>query len=436
MRHEWCMSSNIGSFRVLTCRRSWHISISIAYIPGWITVMAFWKGLNFTATSTPIMIGFPLLTGYGHPFQVLLSDLADGHFLRLSLASWSLFVSVPFGKSPQLAAISTTLLAFLFAILALVLSPHASIGPQMIFTLFFPSGFFVFVMSVIAGFEATETPTSATQPDPQRGGRIVPLFLIAIVNIFLYPCLAIWWERSLYGPRNPTQAKSWFPWSRAKDEGRSTVAEGQSTITEGSAIEIRNLNKTFDVPGFWPFKPARIVTAIEDLSLSIPRHGIFVLLGANGAGKSTALSILGGLLGRDAGSVAFENNRGGDRAAPGSIGIVPQKNVFWDELNCIQNLRVWNALKRRATRNSETQEELFQLLKDCGLEGKVRELAGNLSGGEKRKLQLAIGIVGGSESTYTCRVPYPCSDSHSQYYLLMKLRAGWIRYQDALFGEY
>jgi len=375
------------------------------------------------------MVGLHLLTGYGHPFSVLLYHVADGYFLSFSLASWSFFVSVPFGKSPQLAAISTTFLSLLLAILALVISPRASNGLQMVFTLIFPPSFYVFVMSAIAGFEVTETPTSFTQPDPERGGRIATLFLIAIINIFLYPCLAVWWERKRYGAQNPKQTTSWFPWRRAKDEGKSTVAEG-------NAIEVRNLNKAFDAPGFWPFKPARKVTAIEDLSLSIPRHGIFVLLGANGAGKSTALSILGGLLGREGGSVAFENNGGRDRAAPGSIGVVPQKNVLWDEMTCLQTLRVWSAVKRRGSGNRETDEDLIQLLKDCGLESKVRELAGSLSGGQKRKLQLAIGMVGGSESTFTDRVPYPCSDSHPQYYLSMKLRAGWIRYQDVLFGEH
>lgn len=353
-----------------------------------------WKARIFTATNAGIMIGLHLLTGYGYHFPIRLSNLADGLFLRLSLASWSLFVSVPYGKSPQLAAISTTFLSLLLAILALVLSPRASIGLQMIFTLLFPSSFFVFVVSAIAGFEATETPTSFIRPDPQRGGRIGALFLIAVINIFLYPCLAVWWERGRYGAKNSKQGKSWLPWRRIKNEE-------QPIVSEGSAIEVRNLNKTFEGPGFWPFKPARKVTAIEDLSLTIPRHGIFVLLGANGAGKSTALSILGGLLGRDGGSVAFGNNKGGDRAAVGSIGIVPQKNVLWDEMTCLQTLRVWSAVKQRATRNRETNEDLTQLLKDCGLESKVHEHAGSLSGGQKRRLQLAIGMVGDSERTFT-----------------------------------
>ena len=190
---------------------------------------------------------------------------------------------------------------------------------------------------------------------------------------------------------HPKQSRSWLPW-------RQATSEGGLVTSEGNAIEVESLNKTFDDPGFWPFKRAKKVTAIEDLSLTIPRHGIFVLLGANGAGKSTVLSILGGLLGRDGGSVRFENSMGGDHAAPGSLGIVPQKNVLWDEMTCLQTLRVWSDVKRRGARNRETREDLIQLLKDCGLEYKIHELAKSLSGGQKRKLQLAIGMVGGSES--------------------------------------
>ena len=51
-------------------------------------------------------------------------------------------------------------------------SPRVLNGLQMMFTLISPPSFYVFVMSAIAGFEATETPTSSTQPDPERGGRI------------------------------------------------------------------------------------------------------------------------------------------------------------------------------------------------------------------------------------------------------------------------
>jgi len=51
--------------------------------------------------------------------------------------------------------------------------------------------------------------------------------------------------------------------------------------------------------------------------------------------------------------------------------------------------------------SSSLSLDMIQLLKDCGLESKVHELAGGLSGGQKRKLRLAIGVVGDSKSMFT-----------------------------------
>ena len=112
------------------------------------------------------------------------------------------------------------------------------------------------------------------------------------------------------------------------------------------------------------------------------------------AGKSTALSIIGGLAGSSGGTVTFA---GGVRKPPrGTIGIVPQNNVLFPDLTCIQTLRVWKAIKWSA--NSDRHEDLQQLLRDCDLEAKIRSNANTLSGGQKRKLQLAIGLVSGSKS--------------------------------------
>lgn len=106
------------------------------------------------------------------------------------------------------------------------------------------------------------------------------------------------------------------------------------------------------------------------------------------------MSILAGLLGRTRGSVVFE---GGVECPPrGTIGIVPQKNVLFPELSCYQTLRVWRAVKRADTHSEE--DDIEQLLKDCDLGKKIHYNANALSGGQKRKLQLAIGLIGGSKS--------------------------------------
>lgn len=106
------------------------------------------------------------------------------------------------------------------------------------------------------------------------------------------------------------------------------------------------------------------------------------------------MAILAGLTRASAGSLVFEGNT--SRPPRGTLGIVPQKNVLFPELSCLQTLRVWQAVK--AAPESESNADLEQLILDCDLQSKMHEPAGTLSGGQKRKLQLAIGLVGGSKS--------------------------------------
>ena len=179
-------------------------------------------------------------------------------------------------------------------------------------------------------------------------------------------------------------------------------------LPEDVAISIRGLTKTYKTSRF---SSKGDVTAVSNLSLDIPKTGIFVLLGSNGwvtllvesmviisrrpwrAGKSTALSIIGGLSSITSGTITFER---GLRPPRGTLGLVPQKNVLFPELTCLQTLRVWKAVKW--SKHSLAGEDLEQLLRDCDLEKKIHSNAATLSGGQKRKLQLAIGLLGNSQS--------------------------------------
>jgi len=208
--------------------------------------------------------------------------------LPLSLASWTFFLATPFGKSPQLAAITSVLVSFVFAILALVLK-GAGNGLAFIFTILFPSGFYIFVIRAICGFEDNQTPTSIVEADPENNLRVIVPVIAAIVcsslptfhvrtdagfpqiNIFLWPYLAVLLERKLYDPPDPL-GRTWY------GKKKSNAAEG-TMMPPDTAISVQNLGKDFKPPLFSRKDP---VTAVEDLSFDVPKHGIFVLLGSNG----------------------------------------------------------------------------------------------------------------------------------------------------------
>ncbi|KAF8507801.1 P-loop containing nucleoside triphosphate hydrolase protein [Hysterangium stoloniferum] len=396
---------------------SWHISISLAYLPAWILIAILWHFRIFSGTNVGIMIVLHLLTG-------------------LSLASYSLFVALP-SLPPSLIASISTFLAIILAVLGLIFS-KASTGVATVFVLIFPPSFYIFAVRALAGFEVHQIPTSVIKHDPDNGLILLPLIIAALINIFIYPALTVWFERRYYDaqdPKPPNSKRSWFrnrkPATQSHDIVPTTAPTVDSYPTKLStsssplapAIIVTQLSKRFytnRVPRFlrlWRYfnnsAETDAVTAISDLSFVVPRGGIFVLLGSNGAGKSTALGVLAGLIGRSGGTVVFpprgslssraENDRqvqgvweGPAHPPKGVLGIVPQKNVLFPELTCFQTMQLWSDVKRPSS-SHEAREELETLLIDCGLLGKVHANAGSLSGGQKRKLQLAIGLVGGSE---------------------------------------
>src|SRR5215470_3245925 len=134
------------------------------------------------------------------------------------------------------------------------------------------------------------------------------------------------------------------------------------------------------------------VAAVRGIDLEINRGEVFALLGPNGAGKTTTVEILEGFRRRDQGAVEVlgEDPARAGRAWRARIGIVLQLSSAGPELTVLEIVRHFAAFYPR----SRTAEEAIDLV---GLTAKAHSRIGKLSGGQTRRLDVALGIVGRPE---------------------------------------
>jgi ABC-2 type transport system ATP-binding protein len=135
------------------------------------------------------------------------------------------------------------------------------------------------------------------------------------------------------------------------------------------------------------------LVAVKDLSLDIFRGEIFGFLGPNGAGKTTTISMVCGLLRCDAGEIRVDGHslKENYRACKKLMGLCPQDIVIWESLTCLEQMeftaRVYDFPK------SESRRRALELLGIFGLEEKKNKQAKTLSGGMKRRLNIALALV-------------------------------------------
>ncbi|UCH61909.1 MAG: ABC transporter ATP-binding protein [Fidelibacterota bacterium] len=135
------------------------------------------------------------------------------------------------------------------------------------------------------------------------------------------------------------------------------------------------------------------LVAVDNLSLSIVRGEIFGFLGPNGAGKTTTISMICGLLKCDAGEITIDglSLKNNYRKCKRMMGLCPQNLVIWESLTCLEQLEFMGRqydIGRRSAR--EKGRELLEML---GLADRRHKLAKTLSGGMKRRLNIALALV-------------------------------------------
>ena len=152
-------------------------------------------------------------------------------------------------------------------------------------------------------------------------------------------------------------------------------------------IKIENITKIFKQLG-------KIKKAVNNLSLNIYEGQISVLLGHNGAGKSTTISMITGLSSPVNGSILINNVDivKNTIEARKSLGYCPQHNLLFDDLTVYEHLKFFSKLKENFD-----DAEIDYMLEMLNLKDKKFSLSKSLSGGMKRKLSVAIAFIGGSK---------------------------------------
>ncbi|UKZ76434.1 hypothetical protein TrVFT333_004138 [Trichoderma virens FT-333] len=335
---------------------SHHLSFSLVYLPAWIIGSAIVRYGVFAYTSLGIVLLFHVTAG-------------------LALASMSiLFAS--FFKKAQLSGITAILAILLLAILAQSLTQPKT-GPVVVLSLLFSPCAYVYFITLMSRFEKVNRPTNLVETAPNSPWKLpgIALWVFLIVQIFVYPLLAALIEQRLYG---------------TSTEGRTILKAGDGSLGE-NAVKLDKFTKIYK-PSFFSrvfamgSKPSEPVVAVNKLSFDVRKGQIVALLGANGSGKSTTLDAIAGLNKLTDGSITIDGQ--------GGLGIAPQKNVIWDDLTVEEHLIIFGKLK--SPNAPATKEQITELIDSIDLAHKRKALAKTLSGGQKRKLQLGMMLVGGS----------------------------------------
>ncbi|XP_039759112.1 retinal-specific phospholipid-transporting ATPase ABCA4-like isoform X2 [Pararge aegeria] len=262
-----------------------------------------------------------------------------------------------------------------------------------------PMRWFWSELSILEQYGSGVTMETIANVRSENSGSVLLCYIMMAVQCAIFFSLAWYLARVNPGPYGTAlpwnflcQRKYWSPSRVQPDEKAEELEEvnvNDAQYFEPApknaevGIKIENVSKVFGKQ-----------RALDNVSLEVYKGEITVLLGHNGAGKTTLMSIITGMFGASEGNVYVE---GMDTISQKDemrklLGLCPQHNLFFPDLTVLQHVMFFSMLK--GTSYSEAKKSSIMLLERLGLGEKLSYNSGQLSGGMKRRLQLACALAG------------------------------------------
>jgi ABC-type taurine transport system ATPase subunit len=242
-----------------------------------------------------------------------------------------------------------------------------------------------------SGEGATYATLWTTPPANEAGDVGVPLgaaMLLLFIDAVGLMFLALWIDSSRFRSKDARALAA-----AAKDATDAAAAAAAAAAAGGGGRTMRQAPALVAAGLRREYSGARTTVALEGLDLVCAAGEITVLLGHNGAGKSSAIGCLVGAAPPTAGRALIGGLDAVVPAARRALGFCPQHDTLWDGLTVQDHLDLWLRL-RGVWNGKERERQRVALLREVELMAKRRVRAGALSGGMRRRLSVALAFAG------------------------------------------
>uniref|UniRef100_A0A8B9CZD6 ATP binding cassette subfamily A member 12 n=1 Tax=Anser brachyrhynchus TaxID=132585 RepID=A0A8B9CZD6_9AVES len=342
----------------------------------------------------------------------------------LSIIAMSYFISVFFNNTNIAALVGSLvyILTFFPFIVLLVIENHLSFSVKSLLSLLSPTAF-SYASQYIARYEAQgiglQWDNMYKSPMIGDNTSFGWMCWLILIDSFIYFILG-WYIRNVFPGRYGMAAPWYFPflpsywleynsylpfWSE-KQRGlffsklmlRKETPLNNKICAPPPHLEPEPTDLTLGVSLRGITKVYGSKAAVDNLSLNFYEGNITSLLGHNGAGKTTTISILTGLFPTSSGTIVVYDKdiRTDQEVIRKNMGVCMQHNVLFNYLTTKEHLLLYGYIKVPHWSKEELYQEVKRTLKETGLYSHRHKLAGSLSGGMKRKLSIAIALLGGS----------------------------------------